>query len=138
KIAGDKLDYSLVNTVEIARYIIAHDGKLPDITPENLNIFQLKAKTISGKIEGITYNIPGINYQIVRYMPETVVYCNDPLSEPVRVTDPDGYYTINNVAPGKDYSVTVISDYHISKTKSGIEAGQKMLNFKMEAEHYLQ
>lgn len=135
----DDIHPSLVNSTAISNYILNNSGNLPNPTNSTeINDYRITPQTITGKINGITYSIIGLNGTQYKHIPPTKVYCNDPSSQPFTVTDLDGNYTITGVTPGTGYTVKAEPDFHTQGISNNIASGATNVNFTVNKEHYLQ
>lgn len=136
---SDDIHPSLVNSDAVATYINSNSGSIPNsATSGEISTYRLTPGTISGNISGITVQVPGVNRLLVNYIPPTKVYCNDPASSVVTITDTSGNYTITGVTPGTGYTVKVVPDFYTAETVNNVPSGATNVNFSVTKHHYLE
>lgn len=121
-IPGDDIHPSLVNHTAIAAFIIGNAGALPPAVPVDRATFAFTPGTITGTISGIQegYRKGGADRTV---FPPVTVVADDPASvvftqaaqNQVGVVGSMNY-TINNVTPMNNITITVQPNYHTSQT----------------------
>jgi hypothetical protein len=135
----DDIHPSLINANSIGDYINNNSGVLPIVTNSTqANAYRLSPQTISGKINGITYSVVGLNQVPTKRKPSAKVICDDPASEANIVTDVDGNYTITGVTPGSGYNVKAITDYYDESVVNNVSSGATNINFSPVKQHYVE
>lgn len=123
---ADDIDYSMIDHDAIALFMEANGGNLPNIIPPmtapERALYTNVAGTITGTITGLQ------EPYLLGAAPETVfppvtIVNNDPASlaivnaANVQAGSPVSFnYTINNVTPGNNYTLSVQSPYHATRT----------------------
>lgn len=138
-ITTDDVHPSLVNSNSIGDYINNNSGTLPVVNDSTqASNYRLTPQTITGKINGITYNIVAENQVPVKRRPSAKVVCDDPASNITVVTDIDGNYTINGVTPGSGYNVKALVDYYDENIVTNVSSGASNINFNPLKQHYIE